>query len=570
VKNPKLIALFLSLSLATIPQLASAQTIIQKLFQQGNAAEDANRYSEAESIWRRILEIDPNNAVVYNNLGTALSWQGELDEAVEAYYKALSITDEDSIRYAVLNNMGIALSRQGKLADAVWAYQTAIKFNSKDAIVYNNLGIVLRNQGKLDEAVAAYQKAIQIYPQYDIAHNNLGIVLRNQGKLDEAVAAYQTALFINPNNPYLYYNLGLALSDQEKLDQAIAAYQKAIQLNPRYAAAYSNMDIALANQEKLNKAVGNYQPTVLSLEDRPGTPTSAYTLAYNGLGFALQQQGKLTKAITEYKKAIALDPNYVTAQNNLQEAERLLALQQNPPLPPQEIDDRQWVPTPQQEPLVRVLRSVVLIVAEIPTGNNIGAGWVVKRQRNTAWILTNRHVVTDIQGTNRPSKKIELEFYSQPPPGKFRPRHKAEIVQITDVNESLDLALLEVTGIPEDIQPLTMSSGNVQRTAEVIIIGHPSNGGDWTTELGRISNVISEENKLQITATLAEGNSGGPVINKETQQVVGLMVQINDSSRQRQDAVRSQAESSPPATGGFGFAYDMNIVIEKLRKWEIP
>ncbi len=643
MKNPKLIALFLSLSLATIPQLASAQTTIEQLFQQGNAAQDAGKYSQAEAIWRRVLEIEPQNAVAYFELGKALYFQKKLYEAVAAYQKA-------------------------------------IQLNPQNAYAYNGLGYVLRNQGKLDEAVAAYQKAIQLNPQNAYAYNGLGYVLGNQGKLDEAIAAYRKAIQLDPNNAYAYNDLGYVLGNQGKLDEAIANYQQALRLP----------------------------------EDKSVIP-SVHAYAHNGLGYALQQQGKLKEATEEFKLAISLQPNYVIAQNNLKEAQRLLALQVNqlkdPESPrffcairngipttiartsrgyvsliiwsnnyfsssgysPQQrckevsarfdrfykngtlnylmagkingfpvvcvtthlggdckeilftlkpgsspelalrhlldyrrmatgdpldlgsseliyaqttqgtyldfnvyqqklnpkVDDSQWLPSPQDEPLVSVLRSVVRIVAEIPTGSNIGAGWVVKREGNTAWILTNRHVVTDAQGTKRTSKKIELEFYSEPPPGKFPPRYKARIVEITDANDPLDLALLEVTDIPEDIKPLSMYSGSVRRTTEVIVIGHPSNGIDWTTEFGRISNVVSQENKLQITATLAEGNSGGPVINKETQQVVGLVVQITDPSRQRQDAVRSQAEFSP-ATGGFGFAYRMDVVIEKLRKWGIP
>jgi tetratricopeptide (TPR) repeat protein len=49
-------------------------------------------------------------------------------------------------------------------------------------------------------------------------------------------------------------------------------------------------------------------------------------LAHNNLGLVLQQQGKLEEAIAQYKKAIAIDPNYVYASNNLKKAQRLLTI----------------------------------------------------------------------------------------------------------------------------------------------------------------------------------------------------------------------------------------------------
>jgi len=595
VINTKLIALFLSLSLATTPQLVSAQTSVGQLFQQGNAAYNAGKYSQAEAIWRRVLQIEQKNAEAYVGLGNALYYQKKLEQAIAAYNKAIQIEPKNAYAY---NGVGWVLLAQKKPNEAITAFQTAIQIDPRYANNYDGLGATLSEQGKLNEAIAAYQKAIQIDPKYGRAYNNMGIALRKQGKLEQAIAAYNKAIQLKPNYATPYNNLGIVLSDQRKLDEAIAAYNKAIQLNPSYATSYNNLGVALRNQKKLEQAIAAYNKAIqinpsygdayynlgnalrqhkkleqaiaayqkaLTLPDAPGPPASLYTMAHNGLGLALQQQGKLKEAITEFKQAIALDKNFVTAQNNLKEAERLLALRRNPP--PQIIDDRQWLPSPENEPLVGVLRSVVRIVAEIPTGNNIGTGWVVKREGNTAWIITNRHVVIDAQGTQRPSNKIELEFYSEPPPGKFPPRYKTQIVEIA--GDSIDLALLKVTGISEDIQPLPMYSGNVRRTTEVIVIGHPSNGGDWTTEFGRVSNVISQEHKLQITATLAEGNSGGPVIDKETQLVIGIMLQINDPYQQQQDATRSFAES-PPATGGFGFAYHMDVVMNKLRKWGIP
>jgi superkiller protein 3 len=288
-------------------------------------------------------------------------------------------------------------------AEAIW--RKVLELDPKNTSAYNKLGDALRRQGKLNEALIAHRKALQLNPKDAEAYVGLGNVMREQKKLDEAIAYYRKALQLNPNLAKAYNGLGNALSDQKKLDEAVAAYRKAIQLNPNYADAH------------------------------------------NGLGLVLQQQGKLEEAIQEYQQAIKLDPNFATAQNNLKEAQRLLALRKSPP-PPKVEGDRQWLPTPQEEPLVGVLRSVVRVIAQIPTGNSVGAGWVVKREGNKAWIVTNRHVVTDSERSGRQSEKIELEFYSEPPKGKFKPRYAAKIVNITDTNNPLDLALLEVTGIP--------------------------------------------------------------------------------------------------------------------------
>ena len=91
------------------------------------------------------------------------------------------------------------------------------------------------------------------------------------------------------------------------------------------------------------------------------------------------------------------------AQNNLKEAERLLAINNNPPLP--NIDDRDYLPTETQEGLVKKLRSTARIIATTSEGASIGTGWVIQRQGNTVLIVTNRHVISDNK-SKRPSDTI--------------------------------------------------------------------------------------------------------------------------------------------------------------------
>jgi len=187
----------------------------------------------------------------------------------------------------------------------------------------------------------------------------------------------------------------------------------------------------------------------------------------------LQQQGDLAGAIEEFQQAIALDPKYPLVQNNLKEAQRLLALRQNPQ--PVGIDDRQSLPKETEEPLVRVLRSTVRIVTRTTEGRVIGTGWVIKRESSVVWVVTNRHVVSDTR-TRRPGDQIEVEFFSELD-DNHRPRYPARLEQITAPEDELDLAVLripcELSCVPDDIRPLEMHLGRLARNTPVRLIGHP-------------------------------------------------------------------------------------------------
>jgi len=145
---------------------------------------------------------------------------------------------------------------------------------------------------------------------------------------------------------------------------------------------------------------------------------------------------------------------------------------------------------------------------------------VVKRQGNKAWVVTNRHVATAEKNIPQSALKIEVEFYSEPYSGEVRKRKPAKIAKITAASDKLDLALLEVTDIPKDIQPLARSSASIALNAPIRIIGYPYTTDDSTVTPGEVINKTDRE--LKMSAISAPGNSGSPVLDQQN-RVVGVV-----------------------------------------------
>jgi len=608
VKSPlRLLALVLTLSLAGMPQLAVAQTI-EELFQQGNAAQSAGNYTQAESIWRRVIQLEPNNAKAYYQLCYVLDDQNKLDNAVAACRKSIALNSNDAQTYNVL---GVALKNQGKLEEAIAAYRQAIQLDPKYAKAYNNLGVALKNQGKLEEAIAAYRQAIQIDPKFGQAYNNLGVALSDQGKLEEAIAAYRQAIQIDPKFGLAYSNLGNALRTQGKLEEAITACRQAIQLDPKLTQAYNNLGNALSDQGKLEEAIAAYRK-VIQID-----PNNSR--AYNNLGAALHYQGKLEEAITAYRQAIQLYPKYANAYKNLgitlyfqgklEEAiaafcqalslpdsrsgtpfsvhtmahnnlgyalqkqgkleqaieEYKKALQIDPNFisasnnlkeverlltlrqnPQVEaMDDRQYLP--KNEPAIAILRSVVLIKAEFSSSEKQGSEYgtgLVIQRNGNRTLIITNRHVIFDKDTGKQGQNIQVEFFSKPPSGKLRMRRNARVLGMTPANDDLDIAVLEVTDPLPD---------------DIKPLPISSNSLQYEMRVRAIGHpvrgnpwsiepgTISNYNsqELQISgAAIQSGNSGGPVINSEN-QLLGIVVQVD---------------------GGLGFAYPMPVIMEKLRQ----
>ena len=192
--------------------------------------------------YNKALDIKPDYAEAYNNIGAALKDQGKWEKAIEAYEKAIGIKPNYADPYY---NIGVALNSQGKLEKAIEAYNRALALKPDYAEAYTNMGNAHREQGKLEEAIEAYGNALRIKPDYAHAQNNMGVTLHEQGKLKEAIKAYNKALVIKPDYAEAFNNKGTTLHDQGKIEEAIGAYNKALVIKPDYAGACINMGIAL-------------------------------------------------------------------------------------------------------------------------------------------------------------------------------------------------------------------------------------------------------------------------------------------------------------------------------------
>ncbi|MGD1937954.1 MAG: tetratricopeptide repeat protein [Cyanophyceae cyanobacterium] len=415
----------------------------------------------------------------------------------------------------------------------------------------------LRGQGDFRGAEQVFQRMVREFPRSSRAFANLCNVLDDLNRLDEARRACLRAVTIDDENQWAHFLLGYVARRQGNLYAAIASYDRAIELNPNDATAYNNRGNALRAQGKLAAAIASYRQALSLPNNRdPVTDWTDHTYVHNGLGFTFQKQRRFEEAIEQYKKALALDPNYTTASTNLREAERQLALSKTV-TPNSCTQDKGWIPN--DDPYSAVNRSIVFIYAEgRDTGNaaentSDGTGWVIRRQGNKAWILTNRHVITgqheDSSTSLTPLKEINVDWFSEPPANQVRCRQKARLVQQL---EDPDLALLEVDNIPKDIQPLKLNFNRPNTDDDIRMIGHPTIGNLWSLSRGYIG---SSTPTLQINnSDIAKGNSGGPILNQNN-QVIGIVFEI--------------AKRNPDSTGNFAFGYSLNQIQDTLRRWQV-
>ncbi|MFZ1087514.1 MAG: tetratricopeptide repeat protein [Terracidiphilus sp.] len=201
----------------------------------------------------------------------------------------------------------------GKDALAIAEWEALVKEEPNDETIQNNLGAALVRVGRFKEAIPYYQKGLEINPQYYLLHNNLGMALAAMGRVDDAIQEYEKGLEINPDFAELHNNLGQALAQTGQLEEAARHFERAVNIKPEYAEAHVNLGIALLSSGQLDQAANEFRSAVDS------NPRSV--MAHTYLGSTLYYgQGKVPEALVQWRKALKLNPNNVSALNQMAHA----------------------------------------------------------------------------------------------------------------------------------------------------------------------------------------------------------------------------------------------------------
>jgi tetratricopeptide (TPR) repeat protein len=88
----------------------------------------------------------------------------------------------------VHSNLGASLAENGQLDDAMACFEKAIALDPNDALGHFNLGNGLSLKGRVDEAIACWRRALLLNPEHAESHCNLGAALASQGRFAESLA----------------------------------------------------------------------------------------------------------------------------------------------------------------------------------------------------------------------------------------------------------------------------------------------------------------------------------------------------------------------------------------------
>jgi len=176
--------------------------------------EEKGNTNEALDHYQKAVELKPNYANPYNNIGNIFSKKNDFDSAIPYYLDAIRLEPSFDDAHA---NLGIALMRTGDIDGARRHFRAALETNPSNQSAQNGLEIIQSSAGApptLASPEELHQKALE--------H-------ATRGEYDLAVELFKKILDLVPSEPGTCYNIACMYAKMGSIPESIEWITQAIQ-----------------------------------------------------------------------------------------------------------------------------------------------------------------------------------------------------------------------------------------------------------------------------------------------------------------------------------------------------
>jgi predicted TPR repeat methyltransferase len=276
------------------------------------AAHQAGQLDNAETLYRRVLQMQSGQPDALHFLGMLCHQRGHSEEGIRLIRMALRAIPRHADAH---NNLGNIHKENGSFADAEACYRMALACDAHQHDALGNLALTLEAQQRPEEALQACAALLELAPQLERTHYLMGTHLRTHvreiGDAERAIECFRNAIRCDNRSVRALDGLGAVLYMLGRRDEAIGLYRDWLSREPENplarhmlaacggAAAPPRADddyvrlefdrFADSFDEQLLKTLGYRAPQILSdaLIGMLGAPKGALDILDAGCGTGL-------------------------------------------------------------------------------------------------------------------------------------------------------------------------------------------------------------------------------------------------------------------------------------------
>jgi tetratricopeptide (TPR) repeat protein len=269
-------------------------------------AEPQKNWSEAIAQAQQGAFVDPENPFVQSSVARIFEVSGQMEQAANAYKKALQADSEYAPANGALIQAELASNREAALA----RIKDAADKGTATPELYRILGEDLLRKGEFAAATPYLEKATAGQPAKADGWALLGRAYHSARRYEDAADAYKKAVELASDNVNFRATYGLILGQADKLEEGLNELKRVV-ATPGYkdAAGWTNLGWLYRNLNKPQESIEAYKK---ALELDPKQEQAAL-----GLGWAYSYVKDYDNAIAAYQKALEIDPKEAAPDANL-------------------------------------------------------------------------------------------------------------------------------------------------------------------------------------------------------------------------------------------------------------
>ena len=246
-----------------------------------------------------------DGSVLLVNVGNIYANKKQYDEAETRFKRAIEIRDNNLLAH---HNLGLVYLLKGKLDSAEIQIKKGIQIDSLAPDGYFQLSNLYQQQGRIEEAAALLEKLNTIVPDYRNSKELLQDLknLKTKNKIPDNIklpGEQNEKISFLEKRSFQYYQ-------DKNFNEAIEDIQEMIKINPlNISGYYNNIALCYEGLNDLDKAKEYYLDDIKTDEKNIN--------ALGGLAALYLKKGDIKNAKLNYNKILTINPNDANAKSKL-------------------------------------------------------------------------------------------------------------------------------------------------------------------------------------------------------------------------------------------------------------